>query len=433
MPPRRGAPPPPPPLPVIYSGPLRAANILARMYVYEWVLRFDPAFPTALHAPLDALHEWDATATRRLLERLVLALAGAPSLATANRAATTEVVDALRRHSANPDANEPWHAAAELIERQPHIALEPLPPVDAPLRGVFAEPEAPPELPRQTRTRARRASAAAAALAKLGESSTSEDDEEAPATRRSRRNEQRAHQRRGDALRAEAAAFAAAAPADDAGEPVALEERIAVLAALCDLVCFAPAVAGRAPLPGAPSVTHALLQPSVDYGADTERAARSAHAKVLRRHEQAERKLQLARPSARSAGYAAWHDEWDALQGAHAAERRDADRVLADELRQVSLRAGPLGYAADGSAYWRLAPCAWRGRWVGGGGGGGADDGDGDAFSGRWAEYVLQLAPGHDEVRGTAESAAVAAHAAGARDAGLRSALQQAAAQMTDF
>lgn len=414
MPPRRGA----PPLPVIYSGPLRAANILARMYIYEWVLRFDPAFPTALHAPLDALHEWDATATRRLLERLVLALAGARSLATANRAATTEVVDALKKHGSNHDANEPWHAAAELIERQPHIELEPLPPVDAPLRGAFAEPEAPPELPRQTRTRARRASAAAAALAKLDESS---EEEEAPATRRSRRNEQRMHQRRDAALRAEAAEFAAAAPADDAGEPVALEERIAVLVALCDLACFAPAVVGRAPLPGAPSVTHALLQPSVDYGADAEKAARSTHAKVLRRHEQAERKLQLARPSARSAGYAAWRDEWDALQSTHGAEKREADRVLADELRQVSLRAGPLGRAADGGVYWRLAPCAWRGRWVGA-----------DTFSGRWAEYVLQLVTGHDEVRGTAESAVVAAHAAATRDAGLKSALQQAAAQM-DF
>ena len=257
------------------------------MYVYEWISRFDPGFSSTLRAPLDALHEWDATATRRLLERIVLLLAGAASLESANRAATTEVVAALRKHRTNMDANEPWHEAADLLGRQPHIELHALPAVDAPIRGAFAESEVPPELPRQTRTRARRASAAVAALASLDESS----DEDAPATRRSRRTELREQQKKEEAVRAEAETLAGSAAPTDVGDAVTLEERIAVLVGLCDLACFSPAVAGRAPLPGAPSVTHAMLQPSVDYGADAERAARNAHNKLARKHEQAQRKL----------------------------------------------------------------------------------------------------------------------------------------------
>ncbi|WFD36464.1 hypothetical protein MCUN1_003343 [Malassezia cuniculi] len=322
-----------PPLPLIYGGPLKEANVCARIYVYEWISRFDPAFCGTLRAPLDALHEWDATATCRLLARIILALAGATSLASANRPATAEVVAALRKHERNVEANEPWHMATSMLEKQPHIEIQPLPPVDAPLSGAFAEPVTPPEQPRLTRTRARRASAVAAALAQLGESSD-DDSDEVRATRRSRRTEIREQQKKEEALRAGAAALAGDAPPQDVGSPVSLEERISVLVALCDLACFAPAVAGRAPLPGAPSITHAYLQASVDYGADAEKAARSTHAKLVKKHEQAERKLQLARPSANSSGYAGWQEQWAELQTAHASEMRDADRQLAAELRQ---------------------------------------------------------------------------------------------------
>ena len=383
----RRPPPEAPRLARLCTDALPAPNMFARIYLYEWLTRFEDV--DALGWPrrrLDAVHCWDAYLALKLLQRLAMHLAGLTELDAGQPAAGfARLVRALRRHAHDVDAPAPWAAADALLAR---AAVPPctLAEVDLDLPSwTRPNPRAPePVLPRRTRSMSRLAHAVAAL--------DDEEEAEAPAdgTRRSRRAEQLAVKKRNEDLRQRAERVLGAAQEEDddeeedGAEPMHLEAKIACLVRLCDLLSTprgTPASSGL----------HRLVQPLVDELPAQEKRARDASAHVQAECDAAAKAVQKRAPSMVSARYEAWQHEVrrpltqrkelgaaneHAVQGAH------AEQYVA--LKRSSPRGGPLGRDLDGNEYWHLCPLV-------------APHGEHDAcvgsalpgFSGHWSQVLV--------------------------------------------
>lgn len=358
--------PPAPKLALAYDGPLPAPNLFARMYLYEWIVRFEDVRGLGCPAArLDILHEWDHVLAGQLLRRFVVRLGALSTLSTGQPVSgTADVVRLLRRHTRNPASHVPWAAALALAAHF-HVPPCDLAEVDVPLRAAAEPParrvvSAPVLPPRRTRNTAR-LEAAVAAL------NDAEDPEATPGVRRSLRAESRAAQQRRDELR-ERAQRALAPPRsvsreaspdaeDAAATPVHLEAKIACLVRLCDALCVSQAAPRAAPAQGT-SIMHRLIQPMLDDAAAIERHERQQAADVEAQCSGEMRELLRKAPSMTSKRYPEWKRRRKELDDTHVREVLAAGVQMDLALRRATPRSGPLGRDMHGNEYWHMLPIA---------------------------------------------------------------------------
>lgn len=315
----RRPPPEAPKLARIYADALPAPNVYARVYLYEWLVRFENVDALGWPAQrIDAIHCWDGFFLQQLLQRIAVHLAGLTELGSGQPAAGFgRLIRALRRHAHDADAPAPWNAAHALLEHAmvPACVLEEVD-VDLPLwrRPSKRAPE-PESLPtRRTRSMTRLVDAVASL-----EDEEMDVDTPSEGTRRSRRAEQLAAKKRSEDLRQRAERVLGpsvtheeeAEEEEEAGEPMHLEAKIACLARLCDLLSTprgTPASSGL----------HRLVQPLLDGLPNVEKETREHVAQVQSECEAAMKALQKRAPSMVSSRYDAWQEEVGRL--AHAAQ-----------------------------------------------------------------------------------------------------------------
>lgn len=355
----RRPPPSAPPLARVYSGALPVANVFARVYLYEYLARFEDA--NALGWPptrLDAVHCWDDYVALQILQRLAVHLGGLTELASGQPSAGCgALVRALRRHMDEPEAPAPWIAAHSMLERAhvPPYDLEEVS-VDLPVwRRPAAKKAQEPIMPRRTRSTTRLVDA----VAQLDDDMDLDEPEEG--TRRSRRAEQLAAKKRSDDLRERAervlgpqALGEEEEEEEEDGEPMHLESKIACLVRLCDLMSTPKGVP-------ASSSMHRLVQPLIDSLPALEKEAREHVAKVKSECEATMNALQKKAPSMVSPRYNAWKEERKnlGLANDHAVRTAQAEQYVS--VARCTPRSGPLGRDLDGNEYWHLCPGTYFG------------------------------------------------------------------------
>lgn len=397
---------------MVYAGPLPAANVFARMYIYAWLARFDPHAASGLRGgALDELLEWDHALVRRLLDRLMLLFAGVPSLdAGPANPGTGDALKTLWKYAEQTDAGEPWHVVARMLAR-PSWGLLPskLEEVDVPLRGAFAELSsnggAAPAAPRHTRRTARLVSTLARLESQLeGDVDLDEPGLDDARVRRSRRAEEQASKRRRVELQEEVERLrqeVRAAGADEgveqdaseaSGPALHLEAKVGILLRLCDALCAVPIVPPRQANAPPTSVTHALLEDTAAERASGVKRAARALGEVQEACTAEEQALQGAAPSMWAPEYEGWQQERKKLAETHTARVHEAQLQLYVAEEQVSGRSGPLGRDASGREYWHLVPGEAprrRGR-------AGKEAPPDSGFSGHWSQTLVM----YDEERG---------------------------------
>lgn len=322
----RRPPPEAPKLARIYADALPAPNVLARVYLYEWLVRFENVEALGWPAQrIDAVHCWDNFFVQQVLQRIAVHLAGLTELGSGQPAAGFgRLIRALRRHAQDAEAPAPWNAAHALLEHAevPSCVLEEVD-VALPLwrRPSKRAPEPEPLPSRRTRS-----------MTRLVDAVASLDDDEmdvdtpSEGTRRSRRAEQLAAKKRSEDLRqrAERVLGPSVSHEDEAeeeeeeGEPMHLETKVACLVRLCDLLSTprgTPASSGL----------HRLVQPLLDGLPTVEKEMREHVAHVQSECDAAMKALQKRAPSMVSQRYDAWQEEvgypTHAAQGAPSCER----------------------------------------------------------------------------------------------------------------
>lgn len=316
-----------PTLPTLYEGPLLCENMLARIYLYSYLVHLDHA--DALAWPthhVDALHCWDDTLAFSILQRLLVPLAHLTSIEQGQPTSRTqEAVHAVRQfHAAS---HTPWAAARHLAEHYP-VPFHALPHVASTLPSLASKPKARAVVedvaPRRTRSAARLEARVAQLEERLREpvalSDDEDDEDEAPYTsrRRSQRAATLAVKKAHADLRARAAQLRApqAPVLHDDAPPMPLEEKWACLVTLCDALAIS-----TAKMPPFENPLHKLVQPIVD-------AAHSTHERKQRVQEVEQqcadelRALQKTAPSMVSPQYAAWKQQVRVSLLAHIRNKR---------------------------------------------------------------------------------------------------------------
>lgn len=392
-----------PTLSVMYDGPLPCANIMARLYLYSFLVHLDDAHALAWPAArLDAVHAWDDVLAGALLRRVLAPLGHLTALEQGTPTSRThDAVTALRRYG--PTAHTPWDAVREMLVHFP-VDVPELAAVAAPVRAAPAPKEDvwAPLPPRQTRHAARMQAAVAALDA--GVESEGDMDEDPQPRRRSQRASDMAAKKREAELRAEAEAWQRRAqrrhprqptppPPDDA-PPTPLETKWAYLVALCDALQVPQGSAHESPL-------HRLVQARLDTAAALERTAKQHLVDTEAETQAAMKAYQRSAPSIVSPKYAAWKHERQALQHEHGRRVQRARIELYLAQRRGAPRGGPLGCDADGREYWHLLPVEARAEGLA------PEAGVAAPFDGHWSHVLVMHAPGADVWHATSSPADV--------------------------
>lgn len=371
----------------MYDGPLPHANIVARLYLYAYMVELDDVH--ALEWPvgrLDAIHTWDDTLAYAILRRVVLPLAHLTTLEHGQPTGrTSALVHALRTFRVS--ANTPWVHAQELVA-QYGMEAEALADVhvDTSVWGITAKAPVEPLGPRRTRSTAR----LQAAVEALNDEEEAEED--MSGRRRSRRAEAAAaKRRRADVVEHAHRVLRPAPAARDDAPPISLEAKIGCLASMCDALGFV-----RAPHE---SPLHKLVQPIVEHAAEDERHARQHLANVDEQNDAEKRALAQREPSRRSPKHAEWKGEMAELMRTHEHARLEALARLYMVQRRACARSGPLGQDADGRTYWHILPACEPSA---------ARQAFATTFAGHWS-HVLLIYSGGDAWHATGDPADISA------------------------
>ncbi|WFD44856.1 hypothetical protein MPSI1_003527 [Malassezia psittaci] len=345
----------------LYENALPAANVFARMYLYEWVVRFENTHNLVCPGQrLDALHCWDDVLLYQLLQRLSMQLAGVASLKSGQPSAGVgALIRCLREYQDDFQSVAPWNAADAYLQdvHAAPFSLEEidldLPSWNRPRKRVMATEPIP---PRQTRSRTRLVDAVS-----LVDQESDSEDMSMEGTRRSRRTEQLAIKKRNEQIRQHAREIlqhdmshtesdaSAGQPDWDHAQPWHLEAKLACLVRLCDQLSASSSSS-------TPSRLHQLVQPLVDAYPLREKETRDHLTQVQSECDAALKAMQKRAPSVVSARHDQYKQERKALQVAneHAVLKAQAEQYI--ELKRWLSRSGPLGRDLDGNEYWHLCP-----------------------------------------------------------------------------
>ncbi|WFD00796.1 hypothetical protein MYAM1_003548 [Malassezia yamatoensis] len=345
----------------LYENALPTANILARMYLYEWVVRFENTQNFACPAQrLDALHCWDDVILYQVLQRLAVRLAGVASLKSGQPSAGVgALIRCLREHQDDFQCLAPWNAADAYLQNvhAAHFSLEEidldLPSWNRPPKRAMATDPLP---PRQTRSRTRLVDA----VSLIDQESDSEDIS-MEGTRRSRRTEQLTIKKRNQEIQQHAREIlqqdtpstepdtSAAQQNWDSDRTWHLEAKLACLVRLCDQLSASSSSS-------TPNRLHQLVQPLIDAYPTREKETRDHLIQVQSECDAALKAMQKRAPSVVSARHEQYKQERKSLQLAneHAVLKAQAEQYI--ELKRWLPRSGPLGRDLDGNEYWHLCP-----------------------------------------------------------------------------
>ena len=380
----------------MYDGPLRCNNILARLYLYSYMVQLDNVKALACPASrLDVLHSWNDAMAHALLQRLILPHAHLATLEHGQPTSRTqECVRALRTFPA--DANTPW-TCARTFAQQSGVAsceLEDIP-VDTsawqaktmPTRRVDMEPLP----PRRTRSAARLQAAIQALDTPVDdedESEGEEDDGEEDDSlvgrrrrRRSKRAEAMAAKRQRTAVIERAQRIlgppSPVKPLVDDAPRMSLEAKVACLVELCDALSMS-----RAPHE---SPLHRLVQPVVEQASEDERAAKQHVQDINDQCDTEMRAHKKQAPSMASTQYGVWKARMHQLTHTHDCARFEARTRHYFAQRRACGRSGPLGRDDEGREYWHVLPACDPSDMEAPG----AERGVHAPFSGHWSHVLL--------------------------------------------